>query len=560
VSGGALSAITSNPLMAAEIAEGASLNQATITTGEDGRFSFKNLAPGSYTVRAKRDGYFGSTTPGSPPTSPLATTALTIVAAQSTPNVSLPLAQGGAIAGRVLGPNGQPMTNTAVNLYRKGYNDGREALTASQSKNTDDSGDYRFYWLAPGDYYVGVTPPRPSVTDGRPQTYAKTFYPSTTNARGAERMVLKDGTDLKGININVPVLNSVKVSGQLVNTISGTASTTGPVSLFFTLMNRDTSLLTDMTLQVSNDSPSRDGHFELRGIPTGSYDIVATAPDAQGRAFPGRARIDVGSEDLQNVTITVHPGVEVRTRVTLDEKPIAAQPVIAQPGIPNITFDASGGRTVGILLSTSAPALTDRGSGNPAIRIQLRSKENYAAPFDSAAAMNVSSDANGAVVFPNVPESVYSVLVSGTVPATVYLSDIREGGVSIYDNGLTVGAQSPGTVDVILKSGGSTITGTVRDAANKPVVNGNVVMVPPQSQRRNPFRYKNVRTGLDGSFTISAVPPGDYTLFAWQDVFSIPTTAYMNAEFLSKYESRGKTVSAAAGVSPSAQLTVLPPD
>src|SRR5215467_1159618 len=76
VSGPALNAITSNPSMAAEIAEGASLGQVTLTTGEDGRFRFSNLAPGSYTIRAKRDGYFGSLTSGSPPTSSFATTAV----------------------------------------------------------------------------------------------------------------------------------------------------------------------------------------------------------------------------------------------------------------------------------------------------------------------------------------------------------------------------------------------------------------------------------------------------------------------------------------------------
>src|SRR5262249_36507162 len=151
------------------------------------------------------------------------------------------------------------------------------------TKTTDDSGDYRFFWLPPADYYVGVTPPRPSVTDGRPQAYAKTFYPSVTDARAAERISLRDGTDLKGMNISVPVVNSVKVTGQVVDSIPGAAQS-ATSSLFFFLMSRDASTLTDTTLQLSNERASRSAQFELRGVPAGSYDLITSAPDNQGRS------------------------------------------------------------------------------------------------------------------------------------------------------------------------------------------------------------------------------------------------------------------------------------
>src|SRR5262245_39297933 len=60
LTGTAANAATSNPLMIAEIAEGASIPQATLTTENDGRFVFRNLAPGQYTLRVRREGFTSS--------------------------------------------------------------------------------------------------------------------------------------------------------------------------------------------------------------------------------------------------------------------------------------------------------------------------------------------------------------------------------------------------------------------------------------------------------------------------------------------------------------------
>jgi hypothetical protein len=49
--------------------------------------------------------------------------------------------------------------------------------------------------------------------------------------------------------------------------------------------------------------------------------------------------------------------------------------------------------------------------------------------------------------------------------------------------------------------------------------------------------------------------PGDYKLFAWE---SIPNTAYMNAAFMEKHESRGLPVTLAAGSESTFDLTVIP--
>ena len=78
--GQARAAIASFPLMAAEISETLSIPHRDVTTGPDGRFQFRNLVPGLYSVMARRPGYVGPAVPDTPPTSVLVTATVTVAA------------------------------------------------------------------------------------------------------------------------------------------------------------------------------------------------------------------------------------------------------------------------------------------------------------------------------------------------------------------------------------------------------------------------------------------------------------------------------------------------
>ncbi len=129
-------------------------NWPSVMTDSNGRFSFPGVRPGRYTVRSTRDGYFGKPVAGVYPQTASASIA---VAAGETREVPLAMVQGAIIAGRVFDETGAVVSNMTVQAYSVGYQNGFSLLQTAVTKTTDDRGEYRLFWLPPGDYYVGAT-------------------------------------------------------------------------------------------------------------------------------------------------------------------------------------------------------------------------------------------------------------------------------------------------------------------------------------------------------------------------------------------------------------------
>jgi hypothetical protein len=135
----------------------------------------------------------------------------------------------------------------------------------------------------------------------------------------------------------------------------------------------------------------------------------------------------------------------------------------------------------------------------------------------------------------------------------VYVADIRQGDKSIYETGtVVVGSSNAEDVEVILARPAATITGTVQNAAGKVAAKSSVVLIPNGDRRQNPMLYKRTTSGTDGNFSLGALSPGDYKLFAWE---ALPNGAELNADFLKQYEERGVPVA----IDPGMQLKTLLP-
>jgi hypothetical protein len=99
-------------------------------------------------------------------------------------------------------------------------------------------------------------------------------------------------------------------------------------------------------------------------------------------------------------------------------------------------------------------------------------------------------------------------------------------------------------VDLIVSYNGGFVEGKVIEKegdadGEHPAVSATVVAVPEEKYRNLPDRFASGATDQNGHFTIRALAPGSYTLYAWQDV---DENVYSDANFLKSQESNGRVI------------------
>lgn len=559
----------------------------TVTTDLEGRVSFPSLPPGRYTIRAQRDNYYGPTPGGGlqPPMQVNQTVTLKETD-QEPARVAIAMTPGVVLSGRVRDPEGRPMPGMMITAQQPVYQSGATLLNPMNQAPTDDRGLFRMFGLPPGEYYVSATPRQRANAPASPQdTWAKTFFPGVVDARQAVPVKAPAGGELSGINFDLQAAATGRITGRIINPFKGAdGKPTTPSSTLF-LIPQGQNLVGDTNLEfnVQNVAQERsNGEFEIRSILPGLYDLLVSAPTGAasaplnaaamtggpttfttfGGSGPvstawGRVRVNVGKEDLNNVTLAIKAGQDVQVRVVVDGAPppfTMAAPTPAR-GIDSAVVNALVAR--GISRSEAIAATRGAAAANlppqvptPRVRLSLQTRDN--SPYATSQA---SFDPSGLYVFPSVPAGNYRVQVSQLPAPEAYVADIRLGGASVYDDGVLIDGPLPGDIEVAIVSKGGRIQGTVGSIENRPAANAVIALIPAEARRRNPALYKTARSAAAGTFSINGVAPGIYKLFAWEDA---PNTAWMNPEFLSRYEQFGEPVTITGGESLNTQVKVIP--
>ena len=503
---------------------GALPNTLTTTTDSDGRFSFPQLAPGVYTLRAQKQGYFGMRMPTDQ--YPNVITQTITVEANKTASVEIKMVQGGVLRGLVRDPDGQPAPNYAVVTARPGYtNLGRAVWLFTGSMNADDRGEYRWPGFSPGEYYVGVGPRAPGPIANAQDSWARVFSPGVIDPNQARPVTIPEGGEVTvDLSAQVKPWGSFKISGVAINPLPNLApdpatnqinrAATSIILMPLDLTPLDNPPITSWTnLVATNTKPN--GEFVLSNVDPGRYELYAMAADAQSRRiWTGHVRVEVRDKDLTGLNIPISPGVTLQGQVSV-----------------------TGSATV----------------RPEAMRINLQPLDTLP-PQVGTAIGNFPVDENGRFQIANLSEGRYRINIG--VPPPAYVVSVQQGGTDVYDEGVNVDAQ---TVQVPLRveinSSGETVEGNVQISAAKPAPNAMVVLVPALAHRANPGLYKTGTSDDKGHFTIRGVAPGSYTAFAWEVV---PPGAYQNADFLGKYQSRGRALKVQPQSRNDIQLDLIP--
>jgi hypothetical protein len=119
----------------------------------------------------------------------------------------------------------------------------------------------------------------------------------------------------------------------------------------------------------------------------------------------------------------------------------------------------------------------------------------------------------------------------------MYIKEVRLDQNDVL-GGMKIGDRINGTLDVTLSYNGGIVEGTITDTISKPVTGVQAVLIP-DAQRDRRELYKTAITDQNGKVSLRGVTPGDYRLFAWED---IEPYSYFDPEVLKQYEQQGKLV------------------
>lgn len=528
---------------AAPIAIGAS--------GGNGEFVFPNILAGTYRIVAFAEGFatteYGQLRPngsGKP---------VTVVAGDGN-NFRMGIVPGGILTGKVTNVNGQPMVYSNVDILKATYDaTGQITPIVALTVTTNDLGDYRAFWLAPGQYIVragssqlnnygfnqgtvnpagtDTTIPTPLVSqNSRPRAgtdpqaaspessiapVLSCYYGGAPDAKSAQVVEVRADAETSGIDIRVaPVQFSrrVRVTGTIVSPTGqpnqenyGVSISTWPEGQITVLAS-----VRALTTRVPATNPNVRPGAMVYVMDNGKFEGAASSGFYQIRAtqgpLSGRVVFEAGNQDV-NVTIPLHSPSSVSGRLQIE-----------------------GGANTAIDLTK--------------LQVGIRTP-----PFR---VLSSPVAADGQFRIDGVIDGDYQVNLLPLVPAPVppgienaYVKSIRVSGADSLNSPIRVdGAQAISGVEIVLGPVGASIDGRVVNARQDVVDRATVVLLPQGPPPFREDRYRTLTTDKSGQFQFRGLPPGEYRLLAWEDV---DPGAWFNPEFLSAYERYATAITLAEG-------------
>jgi hypothetical protein len=521
-------------------------------SGENGRFRFTSLKPGGYRLVAVMVGgdyypaEYGQRDPrGRGLIFPVAE-------GEAKQDLKLEMAATGVISGQVRDEDGQPMGHVSVLAIQYVYEDGHRQLRIMRGVVSDERGNYRLFWLPPGQYFVAarVEDPKRRATTvyiGQPGRYRGTvsaeapvvttkilpdgttfeesyrllYFGGVLDPEKAKPIDLSPGGSVAGVDLFLgpAKIRAHHVRGTLVNAGQPAAS----------VEVRVIPLQPSPSAVVSAGTTDSKGAFDLGGVVAGRHALFTsfptvvqvTAAGSQPQPSPGAfALIEVVDHDIDISLSAVLP-LNVEGHLTVERSAGAKDLDLAKVRI-NLTRD---------------PYLF----GMP---VQA---------FSGGTAQDLTRNA-GAFTVKTLPGD-FRVVVSG-LPQEAYVKSIRLGSEDILRDGLHVRDSSPANpLEIVIATDASEMTGIAVDDRRQPMPNATVLLVPDSQGLLAADTGVSTRTDAMGRFTIPGIRPGDYKLFAWEYV---DPGVWEAAGFLSPYQAFAKSIRIAGNSKQEVQVSVAP--
>ena len=112
----------------------------------------------------------------------------------------------------------------------------------------------------------------------------------------------------------------------------------------------------------------------------------------------------------------------------------------------------------------------------------------------------------------------------------------------------------PGQLDIVISPNAGSVDAVIRIDANKTFPDATVALVPDPPRRQRFDLYYAAATDDSGRVHLDTVAPGDYRIFAWDDV---PADSWQDPDFIRTYEHLGKPVRIIEGTREHVELDLI---
>jgi len=483
LSGTVINAITGEPVRRAAVQ--VSGNGSVTLTDAGGHFVVEGLAEGNVFLKAMKPGF--SEDEGSHPSSALV--------GKDAPAVVLKLTPWAVISGRVITKGEQPLEGFQIRILAKQNVAGRLIWTDQPNQAlTNEDGEFRVVGLQAGTYYVAVdqstvtTLSQKGVPNAREQTYPKVFYPGVSDLASATPIEIAPGQDAEA---------NFTLSPELMYQVTGTLS--GPsnevTGLTFSRKAGDDS-------DFTQTAALQGGKFQVK-VPAGAYSVGGTMGGGVELTTP-EAAVVIRSDE-SDLHVPLHAATTIPVELEKEQGAGGSERKAPIQGI-----------IPGLILRLVPLSQSRRGT-------------NF---WRGQAGRGI----------PNVAPGTYKLEINTN--GEWWVKSAQSGNVDLLSDDLTLSeGEQPEPIEVTLRDGAGTVSGTVTPAGNPDRVL--VLLVQPHGTRN----IVHAARPMQGYFAIPGTPPGDYEIVALDGGDQLE---YADPEILNPYLSDAEHVT----VRPHATVTV----
>jgi protocatechuate 3,4-dioxygenase beta subunit len=462
----------------------------------DGSFRFEGIVPGDYRVEARRTGYSEQWVLADK--SGRAISGIRLTPGQNLIGNNLWLTPDGAISGKVIAPDGEPLPSARIHLIDRKWQRGKHAYELAGNVTADDAGLFHFGSVPAGRYWVyaaGPTSLELSIVEapGAPETrIAGRYFPNASQLDSAEAVEVHAGEEISGIDFKLPLTPVFHVGGAY----SGPGEDIG-----IALRARHG----DQTLDwlANGASVRQDGKFDIAGVPPGSYFLYASQFDRRDLITGAKLPVTVTTQDVGGL--------------------------LAEP----VTRFAIKGRV-----------RTEGESASEKISILIFCDGGHADLYTSAQC-RAEPQPDGTFTLTNLNADRYTIRIVNRYTGEeggFYLKTVRVNGGDAPGHEIDLTGGPADGVELILSSNIGTVEGTVTPPENPPDSRAppesgelTVVMIPeklPSGATQPVVAYLDPA----GHFQATDLEPGTYRAFA---VPAYDQGLWQNTEFLRQIAGRG---------------------